>query len=411
MRTRTALQTLRATLVVLFILITVLASPAGAASKYKVLYAFKGGADGEETRGGVVFDQKGNLYGTTLAGGAGGIGTVFQLTPKASGRWTENVLYSFKQDGQDGNGPFAGLIFDPKGNLYGTTAGGGANGNYGTVFQLTPNGDGTWSENVLHSFAGQDGYEPSTGSLIFDQNGYLYGGTNLGGPYGYGVVFQLIPNGDGSWSENVLHSFGSGYDGTSPVAPLIFDQTGNLYGTAYSGGQTGGGIAFQLTPNGQGWNENVLYSFSESKGGGGALPTAGLIFDGAGNLYGTASADGADNGGTVFELSPDGKGGWTEQALYTFKGKDGESPYAGLIFDKAGNLYGTTFKGGVYGYGVVFKLTPNGNGGWTETVLHSFRDRPGANPWASLVFDSAGNLYGTTAGTGKTKGCVFEITP
>lgn len=384
------------------LLTSVFAPGAWAANRYKVLYKFKGGADGGSTRGAVIFDQSGNLYGTTTDGGAGGAGKVFKLAPNGSGRWTETVLYSFKNDGTDGNTPLSGLIFDQAGNLYGTTAGGGAKGNYGTVFQLTPNSGGTWTENVLHSFDVSDGYEPYTGNLIFDQSGNLYGGTNLGGLYGNGVVFQLIPNGDGTWTENVLYSFGT--EGTSPIANLIFDQKGNLYGTAFSGGTDGAGAAFELTPNGGGtWTENVLHWFT---GRDECALSAGLIFDQSGNLYGTAgSLCGTGKSGTVFELTPNGSGGWTETVLHSFKGRDGRSPYAGLVFDQSGNLYGTTFQGGAYGYGTVFKLTPNGKGSWTESVLHSFADRPGASPWAGVIFDSAGNLYGTTAD------CVFEITP
>jgi uncharacterized repeat protein (TIGR03803 family) len=190
---------------------------------------------------------------------------------------------------------------------------------------------------------------------------------------------------------------------------LVFDQRGNLYGTFLSGGNDGTGAAFQLTPNGDGtWSETVLHRLDGSDD---CNPLAGPIFDQAGNLYGTTGIFcGTHKSGTVFELTPDEKGNWTEKTLHVFKGKDGRSPYSGLIFDQAGNLYGTTFQGGAYGYGTVFKLTPS-HGSWTETVLHSFRDRPGANPWASLALDAAGNLYGTTAGFGKTSGCVFEITP
>jgi uncharacterized repeat protein (TIGR03803 family) len=254
---------------VVLLLTSAFAPGAWAANTYKVLYKLGGG-----TRGGVIFDQAGNLYGTTVGGGTAGAGEVFKLSPNGSGRWTETVLYSFKYGGTDGNTPMSGLIFDQAGNLYGTTAGGGANGNYGTVFELTPNGDGTWTETILHSFDVSDGYEPYTGNLIFDQSGNLYGGTNLGGLYGNGVVFQLTPNGDGTWTENVLYSFGA--EGSSPIASLIFDQKGNLYGTAFSGGTEGAGAAFQLTPNGGGtWTENVLHWFT---GRDECALSAGLIF-------------------------------------------------------------------------------------------------------------------------------------
>jgi len=401
-------------------LVVAQASAVFAASKYKVLYTFTDGVDGGELRGSLVFDHAGNLYGTALSGGAYGVGTVFQVAPKRDGRWTETVLYSFKNDGNDGNTPMAGLVFDKTGNLYGTTSGGGSDAS-GTVFQLSPNGNGTWTEQILHSFDGTDGMLPYTGALIFDKQGNSYGTTPYGGDYNTGIAFQLTKNGNGTWSANVMHSFGSGLDGKTPIATLMVDRMGSLYGTTLFGGAhgsgTSGGTVFQLTANGSGWDESVLHSF-RTNGVDGRVPYAGLIFDKGGNLYGTASEGGAYNDGTVFKLTPDGKGGWTERVLHAFAGTDGQVPYASLIFDTAGNLYGTTYQGGEYGYGVVFKLAPDGKGGWAETVLHSFHDRPGANPWANLIFDSAGNLFGTTAGLGgrtagdsPTHGCVFEITP
>src|SRR5664279_5403051 len=206
--------------------------------------------------------------------------------------------------------------------------------------------------------------------------------------------------------EQVLHNFNNnGTDGTFPQAGLIVDGAGNLYGTTSEGGTyiscSGGcGTVFELTPNGSGgWTETVLHNFN-SNGTDGANPYAGLIFDAAGNLYGTTTTGGTYYVGTVFELSPSQGGGWTEKVLYSFNynGTDGNYPQASLTIDAAGNLYGTTWAGGPYGYGygTVFELTPAAGGGWTETVLHNFVGTDGAAPLAGLIFDAAGNLYGTT---------------
>jgi uncharacterized repeat protein (TIGR03803 family) len=413
----------------LLIAITVLLAPgAGAQNQYKTLHRFKGGKDGEFMYAGLVFDQNGNLYGATTGGGAGGNGTVFKLTPQADGSWTKSVLYSFTSSGTDGANPYASLIFDQKGNLYGTTVYGGAQGS-GAVFKLAPKADGSWTENVIYSFlGGKDGGNPSA-SLIFDQKGNLYGTTQDGGngAPGNGTAFKLAPNADGSWTESVLHVFSGGEDGGNPTASLIVDPAGNLYGTTFYGGGGGScpggecGLVFELMPNADGtWTESVLYSFTGGTDGGN--PETDLIFDPAGNMYGTTKWGGkctfSDGCGVVFELTPNKDGSWMESVVNSFGGRDGFGPTAGLVFDAAGNLYGTTVLGGdrslcnkSSGCGVVFKLTPNSNGKWTETVLHRFLARPGSLPYAGLVFDASGNLYGTTFGDIKsTLGSVFEVT-
>jgi len=411
-----------AILLVIVIFVLVLAPDACAQSKYKSLRKFTRGADGYTPYGGLIFDQAGNLYGTTASGGASDLGTVFKLTPDSDGRWTEAVIHSFG-GGNDGVGPSATLTFDPAGNLYGTTFAGGANSS-GTVFQLTPNSDGSWTESVLYAFCSfsncGDGTSPLD-SLIFDDAGNLYGTTGAGGSSsgcnrGCGTVFKLAPNLDGSWTESVLYSFCSVKgcrDGSVLFAGVIFDQAGNLYGTTYSGGINNSGTVFKLTPNGDGsWTESVLYSFCSVKGcpdGGG--PLDGLIFDQAGNLYGTTEF--SDYGGLVFQLTPNADGSWKEKVLHNFKGgRDGTTPYAALTLDGAGNLYGTTWEGGRENAGVVFKLAPSSQGGWHETVLHAFLDHPGSLPYAGVTFDAAGNIYGTTSGnSNSTFGSVFEITP
>ena len=334
-------------------------------------------------------------------------------TPSAGGTWTEQVLLSF--DGTDGADPLANLIFDAAGNLYGTTYAGGSYG-LGTVFELTPSMGGGWTEKVLHNFGqGSDGSQPA-GGLIFDAAGRLYGTTYFGGSNGYGTVFQLIPSAGGDWTEKVLHSF-SGTDGSNPVyGSLTFDAAGNLYGTTYAGGSYGVGAVFELTPSmGGGWSEKVLHNFGQ--GSDGSQPVGGLIFDAAGRLYGTTQVGGSFYHGTVFELTPEPGGDWTEKVLHNFSGgADGAVPNVGLIFDAAHNLYGTTDLGGAYGWGTVFELAPSPHavgGGWTAQVLHNFgQGSDGADPYGTLIFDPAGNLYGVTEYGGAYHfydGTVFEL--
>jgi len=430
-------RTLAAATVTLIVILA-LAPGAWAASKFKMLYQFTGGADGSRPFDTLIFDQAGNLYGTT--GGNTQYpgptpGNVFKLAPNADGTWTESVLYSFT-GGADGGTPVEGLIFDQAGNLYGTTEfGGNLNCSYGcgVVFELAPNLDGSWTESVLYSFTGgKDGSQPFA-ALIFDQAGNLYGTTGGGGNSkcqglfsGCGVVFKLAPNGDGSWTESVLHRFTGGKDGVMPQAGLIFDQTGNLYSTTRGGGQilsycgdwlaAGCGVVYELTPGSDGsWKEKVLHSFNRQDG---MWPIAPPVFDAAGNLYGmtekgASNACGAESCGTVFELTPKSNGRWKRKVLHYFNGKDGYAPaFGALIFDTVGSLYGTTCCGGAYGDGNVFKLTLSSGGKWKEHVLQVFRDHPEALPLGGLIFDAAGNFYGTAAGDGTTTfGAVFEITP
>lgn len=341
---------------------------AGGGWTEKVLHNFNNnGTDGYHPQGGLVFDAAGNLYGTTYAGGAYNWGTVFELTPNARGGWTEKVLHDFNYNGRDGVEPVASLTFDAAGNLYGTTYAGGTH-NHGTVFELTPKAGGGWTEKIPHDFNnnGKDGNYP-TGGLISDAPGNLYGTTYQGGTYGYGTVFELTPAVGGKWSERVLHDFGNGTDGSEPFG-VIFDAAGNLYGVTSWGGSggcgnsVGCGTVFELTPTaGGGWTEKILHNFSWN-GTDGYHPQATLIFDVSGNLYGTTYAGGTDDGGAAFELTPTTGGGWTEKVLHSFCSQsncaDGGTPVAGLIFDGVGNLYGTTWYGGAHGDGTVFEITP-----------------------------------------------------
>jgi uncharacterized repeat protein (TIGR03803 family) len=310
---------------------------AHAKSRETVLYSFTGGADGGNPFAGLIEDKSGNFYGTTVEGGADGDGTVFKLAPNG----TKTVLLSFT--GADGSGPQAGLIMDKKGNLYGTTVFGGAH-NGGTVFEVAPDG----TETVLYSFkGGTDGTFPEAG-LIMDRKGNLYGTTDEGGaPVDYGTVFRLAPDG----TETVLYEFKGGSDGAFPVAALVADSAGNLYGTTAAEGAGGNGIVFEVAPDGA---ETVLLSFT---GADGAAPQAGLIMSKKGKLYGTTLFGGANDFGTVFKFASDG----TETVLYSFdsavNGADGFEPYAGVIEDESGNLYGTTYGGGPDGGGTVFKIS------------------------------------------------------
>ena len=250
--------------------------------------------------------------------------------------------------------------------------------------------------------------------MTSDPAGNLYGATYSGGTYGNGTVFELTPKAGGRWTEKILHSFSYGKGGYSPNPGLILDAVGNVYGTTIEGGsqKPATGTASELTPEAGGrWAEKVLHSFGADKGGG--IPSAGMIFDGVGNLYGTTAFGGAYDEGTVFELTPRAGGGWTEKLLHSFgKNTDGFMPLVSLALDAAGNLYGATNGGGTYGYGTVFELTPKAGGGWTEKVLHSFGNNADGSSPSGVVLDTAGNLYGTTStGGAYNRGTVFEITP
>jgi uncharacterized repeat protein (TIGR03803 family) len=418
-----------------------------------VLYRFTGGSDGRHPFGALVADAEGALYGTTNSGGQYGYGTVFKLTPSASGQtWTETVLYSFCQQEScdDGSYPEAGLVFDKHGALYGTTSEGGGAGD-GAVFKLTPPAasGGPWTETVLYGFiGGDDGSDPETG-LIFDNQGALYGTTTEGGygsfSIGYGTVFKLLPphKSDGVWSEFQLYHFCSvGYyckDGSYPVGGLVFGKDGALYGTASEGGSSGGtldcsltlggcGLVFQIRPGGK---YSVILNFTDGAGAGGrdgAYPISDLIFGKDGALYGTTGGGASLNGalvisGTAFKLTPPATSGaaWTSTTIYNFndgfcKCVEGESEFPnGLIADADGVLYGTAsavnpVQLGSPPQGTVFKLTqlPNGPGDY-ETILHYFDDpaTDGAAPGAALIFGKDGALYGTTVDGGGT-GCLEE---
>ena len=424
-----------------FFWLTVLMTVALAAAqshmpREKILAGFGGTSfAGNEPSGGLIAGAAGNFYGVTNAGGIKGrydfgYGTVYEVSPAANGGWTTKVLYRFQPDGTDGIWPEGGLVMASSGNLYGTTSQGGGQfctDGYdkltcGTVFELSPNGSGGWSEKIIYTFTQEDGFGPAQ-SMIMDSAGNLYGTTE----YSFqslnrvgGTVFELQHNGE-DWTHTILHTFGHGEDGAVPSSPLLFDAAGNLYGETYVGGKgNGAGTVFKLASTGNSWTEDILYTFaSEGSTAGGYEPNGGLVFDAAGSLYGTTVSGGikvAGGCGVAFELTPASGGGWKESVLHTFLCNKYNDLFVetGLTFDSAGNLYGTTSDGGTANLGSVFELKPSASGAWTYFVIQSFQGSPGdgSEPDSNLLFDSKGNLYGTTGyGGSGGGGTVFEITP
>jgi uncharacterized repeat protein (TIGR03803 family) len=374
------------------------------AQTFTVLYNFKGSPDGAYPYAGLLLDTAGNLYGTTTVGGSSNDGTVFKVD--ASG--AETVLHSFS--GADGIGPYAGVLMDAKGNLYGTTQNGGtgcSGTGCGTVFKLRPKAGGDWNETILHKFNGDpDGDYPF--GLILDAKGNLYGATEIGGTTGIaGTVFKVSKAG----KETVLHSFAGGpSDGASPyLASVVMDTKDNLYGDTFEGGdtQSGGGVVYKLSKGGE---LTVLHSFGNFPDGFEAMGTPAI--DKQGNLYGTTYRGGSSGYGAVWKVSKTGK----ETVLHSFVGgaADGSWPEAGVTMDAQGNLYGVTTAGGTgtacgqSACGTVYKLTKNG----TLTVLHSFTGADGDYPIGALIRDAQGNLYGTTVyGGSDGYGTVWKLTP
>jgi uncharacterized repeat protein (TIGR03803 family) len=399
-----------ATAIAFLVLTAALTTTVWGAPKYEVLHAFGASKDGAGLYSGLALDRQGNVYGTTSGGGPYGYGTVFQLTPHSNGTWTEAILHSFKNNGQDGDDLNGGLILDAAGSLYGTATLGGGPYKYGTIFKLTP-GLGGWTLTVLHRFGfNKYGCCPQA-SLVMDNAGNLFGTA--------GAAFELSADADG-WKETLLHDFtGENGDGFGPYAGVILDAAGNVYGTTERGGSGDVGIVYRLRPSSGGWKESVLHSFGAFHDDGQIPGVGALVSDASGNLYGTTSQGGrntcVDVGcGTVFKLTPGAKGDWKETILYNFTdGANGAEPDAGVVMDKAGNLYGTTSAGGSScGCGLIYKLAPGSNGKWTYTVLHRFTGYDGAGPNANLILDDKGNLYGTTTtGGAGGYGVAFQLTP
>jgi len=374
----------------------------------------------------MLLDSRFSLRSARLASAAllASFASLAAMAGFAPARGGQTVLYSFKASAKDAAEPVAALIVDTQGALYGTTQNGGASG-LGTVFKLAPpaSGTGPWIESILYSFTGAaDGAYPEA-ELIFDTQGALYGtASSGGGSSNAGLVFKLTPpaSGQTQWAFKVLYTFKGGADGGQPNSGLIFDTQGALYGTAAAGGSSNAGTVFKLTPPASStvtWSESVLYSF---KGGAdGASPYASLIFDSRGALYGTTILGGSSNAGTVFKLTPpvSGTARWIESLLYTFKGGTDGYGQGKLVSDASGALYGITQDAQMtpprVGQGTVFKLTRpvSGAGAWTETVLYNLKNS-GALLEEGLVFDTQGSLYGVTwDGGSANKGAVFKLTP
>jgi uncharacterized repeat protein (TIGR03803 family) len=359
------------------------------AQTFEVLYQFTNGSGGWGPNA-LIRDAEGNLYGTAQGDihnnsscNGPGCGIVFRVDPTGA----ETLLYAFT-GGADGKYPLGALLRDVAGNLYGTTEQGGVS-NGGTIFKVDPSGN----ETVLYSFAGgSDGASPVAG-LLRDNAGAFYGTTKAGGAFGRGTIFRW----DSTRGEVILHSFGGSGDGATPVAGLVEDPAGNLYGTTAYGGTGDVGTIFEFEAEGA---EKVLHSFG---GNSGAFPMAGLIRDAAGNLYGTTAGSAPYYEATIFRLDPTRK----LTVLNTIFLTNGSRIITGLVSDTIGNLYGTALMGGTYGEGVVFKLDRNG----VETILYTFSGEGASYPWTTLVRDAEGNLFGTSGGGYYLGGVVYEITP
>ncbi len=395
-----------------------------ASSSEELIFSFDGYAGGASPIDRLVFDDKGNAYGVAQAGGAYDGGIAFELSPGADGTWAETVLHSFGA-ADDGVYPSGQLSFDSSGNLYGTTSIGGTkvcrNGQCGTVFELSPQADGEWTETVLYTFDYSHGAIP-LGGVILDATDNLYGVASGGGSSDDGTVYELKREARG-WNVVVLHEF-SGPDGALPVGGLIQDKQGNLWGVTSLGGNYNHGTVFELVGSGGDWTFHNIYTFTG--GNDGISPSGRLLLDKDGNFFGLTVVGGAgichgEHGcGAAFELARAGTS-WTESIIHSFQGgTDGALPeLASLTIDAKGNLYGETMFGGggncdeqgLEGCGTIFKLTPSGNS-WTEDVIHAFRGsgEDGIYPEGALTLNQ--KLYGlATSGGLSVAGAVYEISP
>jgi uncharacterized repeat protein (TIGR03803 family) len=394
-------------LAVLFAL-TVVTTDAAQAQSFKVLYTFTGGPDGAQPYAGLTMRGQ-SLFGTTSAGNEGSNwGNVYQLRHVGTG-WIFIPLQLF-----DGT-LSSGVTFGPDGTIYGPSPNNIAGYTYGYIYNLKPPVSAVckathcpWLATVIYGFSGgADGGSPRYGNLIFDQAGDLYGTTSVGG-IGHGVVYEMTHTG-AAWTEQPLYAFAGSPDGANPYGGLVFDNAGNLYGMTTQGGSAGFGTVFELSPAGGGWTEQVLYNFQGASDG--DYPTAGLLIDQSGNLYGSTSDGGSGGGGTVFELTPSG-GGWKYNLLQSFTGGTRCGPWGTLSMDGAGNIYGTTVCDGANNIGNVFELSPSG-GGWTYSSLYDFTGgNDGRRPYGNVTIDSGGNLYGTASrGASHDAGVIWQITP
>jgi len=322
---------------------------------------------------------------------------------------TLTVLHNFTIS--DGQYPYAGITFDQQGRIYGTTAYGGSHGD-GVVYRGVHQGQG-WVFTPIYSFGSSsvDGMNP-LGRVVFGPDGLLYGTTSEGGAHGFGTVFSLQPPATACktvlcpWIETIIYNFNFDAGGVDPgYEDLVFDHAGNIYGTAFNS-EGGNGVVFKMTRSGSGWTESPLWHFTG--GDDGSYPASGVILDSAGNLYGTTSDGGANGGGTVYELSPT-QSGWTETTLYSFSGFENSIGDGGLTWDAHGNLFGISGTPLQSYYSNAYELTP-GNGAWTYTQLQAFGWQSDG-PLAAPTFDSQGNLYGPLPSGGNGSGEIFKLTP
>jgi uncharacterized repeat protein (TIGR03803 family) len=405
-----------------FVFSTLLIAAPGQAQTETVLYNFcsqPNCTDGSDPSA-LIFDSKGNIYGTTSEGGANSAGTVFELSSNGSGGWNENVLYNFcsapnctdgSGPGAPSGGPGSPVIFDSVGNLYGTTYGGGEN-NGGTVFELSLVG-GVWTETVLYNFCSQpkcaDGTQPESG-MVVDSAGNLYGLVNSEDET---LVYELSPS-EGGWTKQVIYSVTTYY--AIDNNGLVMDTSGDIFTLAASPPPKFRPCVVRLSPNGQGgWNSTYLYDFGPTS------PTGTLALDKAGNIYGTTLGGGIKENGTVYKLSLAKNGKWAKKVLYAFE-EPTHWPWAGVVLDASGNVFGTTQVGGQYicGWpcGTVYELSPVGKK-YQEKLLWEFNGTDGWGPQSSMILDDLGNLYGEAVGGstypsgcyGNGCGVVFEVTP
>jgi uncharacterized repeat protein (TIGR03803 family) len=376
---------------------TVHSRPSGSPN-FQVLYTFQDGTDGGNPFAGLTADSSGNLYGTTSSGGSG-YGTAFELKNAAHG-YKYVVLHTFA-GGNDGANPYARLILGTGGKLYGTTVNGGSGG-AGTVFELLP-GKTPRNERVLYTFTqSAQGANPSAGDLTIDANGAIYGTTQNGGAFGQGTVFKL----SGAHKEKVLYSFGAtASDGTQPYAGVTFDRAGNIYGTTSLGGE-GYGTVFELTPSKSKWIEQTIHTFGNVTDGG--TPYAGLSFDAQGNLFGSTTQGPGDGGGTFFELTPSGKS-WSFNTIYSLSGWGISGEFRTAYLDPNDNIIGTTHCDGQYSSGSVYELQRSGSTYNYVDLYDFTGGTDGQYVFSNPAFDAKGDIFGTTNVGGSGYGVVWEV--
>jgi len=385
--------------------------PVAPAQTYRLIHVFENqDNDGSHPSTGVTL-RNGVLFGTTSSSPENSNGAVFQLSGTYEG-WSLTPLFQFPSDHNRSRGADPGaVVFGPDGHIYDNTGGGGASGYAGVVFELTPltstckAAPCPWNEDVLYNFLESPGGTWPSGVISVDQQGNIYGTTYGGGAKGGGTVYKMAKPGN-TWTETPIWNFSGVLDGGLPEGGVIMDVSGNLFGTAYVGGTYGYGIVFELSYVNGRWLEARLHDFQGSSDGG--YPIAGLLLDDSGNLYGSTVGEGQGNVETIFELTPSGDS-YSFNVLYSFARNDMQQcgPTAALTMDAMGNLYGTTKCDGAYGYGNVFKLS-NTHDGWVYTSLHDFTGgTDGGSPYSTVTIDAAGNLYGTAAWGGDDYFCLF----